>query len=208
MAQENRRKKFKIQRRLLCELPGLGKSGAMERRPYPPGQHGNRRRKFSDFALQLMEKQKVLFHYGLREKQLRHFIGRAKKGAGSDWTSKTIELLELRLDNILFRGMFASSIPAARQLCSHGKVFVNGKKVDIKSAVLKIGDRVQLSQKTYENQVYLHAQAVRRLELAPYLKIEEFEGSPSIVITDKPQIDAIPFPFERNLFTEYYSTRG
>lgn len=208
MAQENRRKKYKIQRRLMCELPGLGKAGAMERRPYPPGQHGNRRRKFSDFALQLLEKQKVLFHYGLREKQLRHFIGRAKKGVGSDWTSKTIELLELRLDNLLFRGLFASSIPAARQLCSHGKVLVNAKKVDIKSAVLKPGDRIQLVDKAYENQVYLHAQAVRRLELPSYLKIETFEGKPSILVTDKPSIDAIPFPFEKNLFTEYYSTRG
>ena len=158
---------FKIQRRLMCELPGLGKPGAMDRRPYPPGQHGNTRRKFSDHSLQLIEKQKVLFHYGLREKQLRHFIKRAKKGSGSNWTQKTISLLESRLDNVLFRASFASSIAAAKQLCSHRKVLVNGKIVDIRSAILKPGDVVSLKDSCYQNQVFMQPNSTR------------FQGMPS-----------------------------
>lgn len=208
-AAKQKKSKFKLQRRLMCELPGLGKPGALERRPYPPGQHGNKRRKFSDFALQLMEKQKVLFHYGIREKQLRHFIKRGKKGAGSNWTEKTISLLELRLDNLLFRANFASSIAAAKQLCSHGKVRVNGKKVDIRSAVLKQGDEVSLVSDAYQNQAYLHAQAVRRLEFPDFLKLEEVKDSgPKFIVKDIPTIENIPFPFDSNLFTEYYSSRG
>ena len=203
-----KRAKFKIQRRLLCELPGLGKSGALDRRPYPPGQHGNKRKKYSDFSLQLMEKQKVLFHYGLREKQLRHFSRRAQKGAGSNWTEKTISLLEMRLDNLLFRAQMAPSIPAAKQMCSHGQVLVNGKKLDIKSAVLKIGDEVSLVEKAYKGQSYLHAQAVQRLEIPDYMKVEERNGNKVMILKDVPSLHHIPFPFEANQFTEYYSIRG
>ncbi|MAF91525.1 MAG: 30S ribosomal protein S4 [Bdellovibrionaceae bacterium] len=199
---------FKIQRRLMCELPGLGKPGAMDRRPYPPGQHGNTRRKFSDHSLQLIEKQKVLFHYGLREKQLRHFIKRAKKGSGSNWTQKTISLLESRLDNVLFRASFASSIAAAKQLCSHRKVLVNGKIVDIRSAILKPGDVVSLKDSCYQNQVFMHAQSVKRLELPLHLEVTEKDSKPAILVKDKPPGDANPFPFNENLFTEYYSKRG
>ena len=80
--------RFKIQRRLGTELPGLGKPGALGRKPYPPGENGNKRKKYSDFALRLEEKQKIRFHYGLREKQLRRFIRDAKKGIGADWRFK------------------------------------------------------------------------------------------------------------------------
>lgn len=192
----------------MCELPGLGKPGAMDRRPYPPGQHGNRRRKFSDFSLQLMEKQKIMFHYGIREKQLRHFIKRAKKGVGSNWSNKVVGLLELRLDNVLFRASFASSISAAKQLCSHGKVLVNGKKLDIRSAVLSEGDVVELVPTAYDNQVYLHAQAVKRLEFPHFLKEDKNEKGLKVTVKDIPSIEDLPFPFDPNLFTEYYSTRG
>jgi small subunit ribosomal protein S4 len=123
--------RFRIQRRLGTELPGLGKAGALERRPYPPGQNGNRRRKFSDYALRLEEKQKIRANYELREEQLRRFIRKAKTGKGSNWTAKLMGLLELRLDNVVFRLGFAPSIRSARQLVGHGHVRVNGEKVDI-----------------------------------------------------------------------------
>jgi small subunit ribosomal protein S4 len=108
MSKDKSKARFRIQRRLGTELPGLGKAGALERRPYPPGEAGNKRKKFSNYALQLEEKQKVMFHYGLREKQLRRFIRDAKKGnATKNWISALAGLLELRLDNTVFRMGFA-----------------------------------------------------------------------------------------------------
>ena len=99
--------RYKIQRRLGSELPGLGKPGALERRPYPPGENGNKRKKYSDFALRLEEKQKLRAHYGLREEQLRRFIRNSKQGSTSNWVRKLVGLLECRLDNLVFRLGFA-----------------------------------------------------------------------------------------------------
>ena len=129
--------RYKIQRRLGTELPGLGKSGALERRPYPPGENGNKRKKYSDFALRLEEKQKLRFHYGLKEEQLRRFIRDSKRGSGSNWVNKLVGRLETRIDNLVFRLGFAPSIRSARQLISHGHILVDDKKLTISSAVLK-----------------------------------------------------------------------
>lgn len=199
--------RFRLQRRLMTELPGLGKPGALERRPYPPGEHGMRRRKYSEYGLRLEEKQKVLIHYGLREKQLRRFIRQAKKGASENWTDKVIGMLESRLDNIVFRLGFAPSIPTAKQWISHGHVLVNGKKMTISSAQLNIGDKVQLSQKMYENEQYLFAQKNPRLELVHYLSKENENGVEVGQLLAKPTGADIPFPFRANYFTEYYSMR-
>ncbi|MCB0272381.1 MAG: 30S ribosomal protein S4, partial [Bdellovibrionales bacterium] len=108
--------RFKVQRRLGTELPGLGKPGALERRPYPPGQHGDKRKKYSNFGLQTEEKQKLIHNYGLREKQLLRFIRQSKQGSSANWINKLAGLLERRLDNIVFRLNFAPSIRAARQM--------------------------------------------------------------------------------------------
>ncbi len=113
--------RFKIQRRLLTELPGLGKAGALERKPYPPGEQGLKRKKYSEYALQLEEKQKIRFHYGLRESQLGKNVQLAKRESSQDWVSYLIGLLERRLDNVVFRLGFAPSIAAASQLISHRK---------------------------------------------------------------------------------------
>src|SRR5579863_6728132 len=121
--------RYKVQRRLGSELPGLGKAGALERRPYPPGENGNKRKKYSDFALRLEEKQKLRVHYGLREEQLRRFIRHSKQGSAHNWVTKMVGLLERRLDNLVFRLGYAPSIRSARQLCSHGHVRVDGQKV-------------------------------------------------------------------------------
>ena len=132
-----RRKRFKIQRALGLELPGLGKAGALEKRNYPPGQHGkNVRRKVSAYGQQLREKQKLLFHYAIREEQLRRFVRHAQRAQSSDWMSSLISLLERRLDNVVFRLGYARSILSARQLVSHGHVMVNGRKQTIGSMVL------------------------------------------------------------------------
>lgn len=200
--------RFKKQRRLMTELPGLGKAGALERRPYPPGEHGLKRRKYSEYALQLEEKQKILFHYGLRETQLRRFVREAKRISDTNWVSTLANLLERRLDNIVFRLGFAGSIPAARQLVVHGKVLVNGRKLDIRSAVLKRGDRVELKPSAYENQVYLLAKQAPRLPLPDYLEKTSHGPGEIGVIKDDPALGDVPFAFDAGLFTSYYSLKG
>lgn len=200
--------RFKIQRRLMTELPGLGKPGALERRPYPPGQHGQKRRKYSEFGLQLEEKQKLRFHYGLHEEQLRRMIKKAKKSTETNWAETLINLLEKRIDNVVFRLGFASSIPAAKQLISHGKVLVNGKKLDVCSAVIKVGDIVSLKPEAYQNQVYLQAKQSPRLPLPSFIVKETKDNIETGRLTDEPKLDAVPFPFEPGLVISYYSLRG
>ncbi len=209
MSKDKSKARFRIQRRLGTELPGLGKAGALERRPYPPGEAGNKRKKFSNYALQLEEKQKVMFHYGLREKQLRRFIRDAKQGSATkNWISALAGRLELRLDNTVFRLGFAPSIRSARQLVSHGHVQVNGKKVDVGSAVLKVGDVVSLKDKSYEHQVVIQCQDAPRLDTPDYLEKGDKEGKTVGTVKDVPGIDSIPFGFNTNLFAEYYSLRS
>ncbi|MBT4762526.1 MAG: 30S ribosomal protein S4 [Bdellovibrionaceae bacterium] len=199
--------RFKIQRRLGTELPGLGKPGALARKPYPPGENGNKRRKYSDYALRLEEKQKIRLHYGVREKQLRRFIRDAKKGIGADWTRKLINRMEKRLDNVVFRLGFASSIRAARQLISHGHVLVNDKRLDISSAVLNSGDKISLKEKAYEAQIFLQAKQSPRLDVPDYLKKDEDAGKDVGQVVGEPSLEHVPFSFDAGLFTEYYAAR-
>lgn len=200
--------RFKKQRRLLVELPGLGKAGALERRPYPPGQHGQRRKKYSEYGLQLEEKQKLRYHYGVREEQFRRLINKAKKSSSGNWVETLVNILEKRLDNIVFRLGFASSIPAASQLISHGKVLVNGKKVNIRSQILRVGDQVTLVDKAFENQVYLQAHQAPRLPLADFLDKTKNRDKEIGKIIDEPKIESVPFAFEPGLIIGYYSMRG
>ncbi len=199
--------RYKVQRRLGVELPGLGKPGALERRPYPPGENGNKRRKYSDYALRLEEKQKLRVHYGLKEKQLRRFIRDSKRGSGTNWVAKLVGRLECRLDNLVFRLGFAPSIRAARQLVGHGHVLVNGKKVDVASYVVPQGAKINLTEKAYQNQIYLQAQKSPRLEVPDYLRREDEGEKGAGVIQAIPRVEHIPFSFDAGLFTEYYAAR-
>ncbi|MEO5666987.1 MAG: 30S ribosomal protein S4 [Bdellovibrionota bacterium] len=198
--------RFKRQRRLSTELPGLGKPGALDRRPYPPGQHGNQRRKLSEYALRLEEKQKILFHYGLREEQLRRFVRDAKKGQTTDWVNELIGRLESRIDNVVFRLGFAPSIRAARQLVRHGHVLVNGEKLSIGSALVAVGAEVKLTDKGYKSTNFQQAKTAPRLELADYLSKTEGDA-PVGSLKEKPNATNIPFPFEQGLLAEYYAAR-
>lgn len=199
--------RFKIQRRLGTELPGLGKPGALERRPYPPGENGNKRRKYSDYALRLEEKQKIRVHYGLREEQLRRFIRNSKKGSAHNWVNKLMGLLESRLDNVVFRLGFAGSIRAARQLVSHGHILVNGKEVSVGSFVVPQGAKVSLKDKALENQIVLQASKAPRLEVPDYLRKENEGGKEVGVLHAVPGTEHVPFQFDAGLFTEYYAAR-
>ncbi len=196
--------RFKIQRKLGMELPGLGKPGALVRKPYPPGQHGNKRKKYSDYALRLEEKQKIRFHYVLTEQQLQRFIRQAKRGKGSNWTDKLVGFLELRLDNVVFRLGFAPSIMAARQMVSHGHVLVNDKKCTIGSSRMKEGFKVSLAPKSVNNQNYLRVKDAPRLELPDYLRKEDVSGT----VIAMPHLEHVPFPFDSGLFTEYYAAKN
>lgn len=203
------RSRFKIQRKLGVELPGLGKPGALERKPYPPGQHGNKRKKYSDYSIQLEEKQKILFNYWLREEQLRRFIRQSKSGTETNWVNTLIGRLECRLDNVLFRMGFAPSILAARQIISHGHVKVNDQKVSIGSQVLKVGDTVELTEKMYQGQTFLQAQQNPRLEPVDWLEvIEKEKGKKMGTVKQVPGLEAVPFPFSSGVFAEYYAQRS
>lgn len=199
-------KKFRIQRRLNTDLPGLGKPGALERRPYAPGQHGAnaRRKKPSEFSLRLSEKQKLIGHYGITERQLRRFV-RDSHRAGLNWISELSRRLELRFDNLVFRMQLATSIKSARQMIRHGHVFVNGKKCTIGSAVLSVGDIVTIAEGSREHSTVLQAQGSPRLDLPSYL---EKEDPYTVKVINDPNTADVPFEYNERLIAEYYATRG
>jgi small subunit ribosomal protein S4 len=123
--------------RRLGELPGLTRKTA--RRSYPPGQHGQVRKKRSEYAIRLEEKQKLRFNYGITEKQLLRYVRKARRATGSTGQS-LLQMLEMRLDNTVFRLGMAGTIPAARQLVNHGHVTVNGRVVNIASYQCRPGE--------------------------------------------------------------------
>lgn len=123
--------------RRLGDLPGLTRKTA--RRSYPPGQHGQARKKRSEYAIRLEEKQKLRFNYGISEKQLLRYVRRARRATGSTGQS-LLQMLEMRLDNTVFRLGMAGTIPAARQLVNHGHVTVNGRVVNIASYQCRPGE--------------------------------------------------------------------
>lgn len=200
------RSAWKVQRALLTELPGLGKPGAMERRPYPPGQHGQARRKFSEFGLRLREKQKILFHYGLREEQLRRIVKKAKAGRATDWLSTLISLLETRVDNVVFRLGFAPSMAAARQLVRHNHVLVDGERLNIPSAQIKKGSKISLTSQAYQGVVYTTSIRQPRLILPDWLELTKVGENHVGQLKFAPGSDAVPFPLDGRLVTEFYSS--
>lgn len=146
----------KISRRF--GVPLFGPSKALERRSYPPGMHGGvrggRRSKKSDYALALAEKQKLRFQYGVLEKQFRRYFAEAQRLPGVTGT-QLIQLLEMRLDNIVYRFGLANSRAGARQFVNHGHVLVNGRRVDIPSYNVKPGDQVSVRDNPRSKQLAL-----------------------------------------------------
>ena len=159
---------YKRSRRVGFSTTETGKE--LARRPYGPGQHGNSLRgKLSDYGVQLKEKQKVRFMYGLSERQLRKTFDEASKIKGIHGTN-FLRLLESRLDNLVYRTGFASTRRGARQLVNHGHVTVNGNKVDIPSYRVKIGDVISLKEKDKELKVVLESlsKVTKRVEFINY----------------------------------------
>jgi small subunit ribosomal protein S4 len=127
--------------RRLGDLPGLTRKSA--RRAYPPGQHGQARKKRSEYAIRLEEKQKLRFNYGVSEKQLLRYVRKARRATGSTGQA-LLEMLEMRLDNTVFRLGMAGTIPGARQLVNHGHVTINGKVVNIPSYQCRPGEVISV----------------------------------------------------------------
>jgi len=176
---------------------------AFERRGYAPGQHGQKRRKDTEYGLQLREKQKVKRIYGLFESQFRRYFSIASRKKGV--TGETLlQLLEQRLDNTLYRMGFAESRRQARQVVKHGQVLVNGKKVDIPSYTLKAGDQVSLLEKFRANVVLKKSiEALQKRGVPEWLDVDA--GSFSGTFKKVPTKEEIALPVQEQLIVELYS---
>lgn len=181
-----------------------GEKCAFERRPYAPGQHGQRRGgKLSDYQLQLREKQKVKRIYGLLEKQFRRYYFFAEKQKGITGTNLLV-LLECRLDNVVYRLGFASSRTQARQLVRHNTVVVNGKKVNIPSYQVRVGDAIEVRENKRKIPVVLEAmETVARRGIPNWMEVdkEKFRG----ILKAVPNRAELTMPIQESLIVELYS---
>ena len=198
----------KIERRLDADL-GLkgerrlsGKS-ALEKRPFAPGQHGQRRAKISEYGLQLREKQKAKFMYGVSEKQFRKYFKEAERREGNTGAN-LITLIEQRLDNVVFRMGFATTRANARQFTTHGHILVDGKKVDIPSFIVKAGQKIEIKEKSKTN-----PQVVRALELTNQTGMVDWVNVDKEkvfgIFTRIPAREEVVIPVEERLIVELYS---
>ena len=191
-------------RALGVDLPGLSRK-SIERRPYPPGEHGKaHRRKESVYGIQLKEKQKLKMNYGLTERQMRRLVKKARSSKLATGT-RMLQLLESRLDNVVFRSGFAPTIPAARQLVNHGHFMVNGRRVDIASYQVRSGDVLTLREKSRQLEIVKEALATPSLETPEWLEVDQNERTAK-VSTD-PTETSVPFPVDVQLVVEYYAKR-
>ena len=196
--------KYKIDRRLGVNLWGRAKS-PINRRDSRPGQHGQRRRKVSDFGMQLMGKQKLKGYYAnISEKQFRRYYKEAVRRVG-DTGENLVGLLETRLDAVIYRMKFVPTMFAARQFVSHGHILVNGKKVTISSYLVKEGDVVEVRAKSREVPMVLEAVASGERDVPEYLDVDHKKMTGSFVRV--PKLEDVPYPvqMEPNLVIEYYS---
>ncbi len=190
----------KKSRRLKVDL--VGGDQAFELRPFPPGQHGRRRIQEKEYLTQLQEKQKARFTYGVMEKQFHGYYDEARRRPGK--TGETLlQILESRLDNVVYRAGLARTRRAARQLVTHGHFLVNGKRVDIPSYRVRKGDVVSLSPKAANMIVIQHNLDVLDRSVVGWL--EAGEGGRQVTVRDLPQREHIDVPVRESLIVELYS---
>ena len=177
---------------------------AIERRAYPPGQHGNRRgRRIQGYGLQLREKQKVKRIYGVLEDQFRRYFEQAERTRGGITGETLLQLLERRLDNAVYRMGLATSRAQARQLVRHGHFLVNGKRVDVPSYSLKSGDTVIIREGSRENPTILHArEEVKGRGIPEWISPEGDHGAKVVSMPTREQIN---LPVQEQLIVELYS---
>lgn len=191
---------YKQARRVGFSLTETGKE--LARRPYGPGQHGkDRKGKLSDYGTQLKEKQKVRFMYGLNERQFRKTFDEASKLQGIHGTN-FLRLLESRLDNLVYRAGFASTRRGARQLVNHGHVTVNGKKVDIPSYRVKVGDVISLKEDDKNLKIVEEAlsKITKRVDFITY-----DEGKKEATFVRLPERNELNADINEALIVEFYN---
>jgi small subunit ribosomal protein S4 len=197
--------KHKISRRIGQNLWGTSKS-PVNKRESGPGQHGARRKnKISDFGIQLRAKQTLKGYYGnITERQFRKIYAEADRLRG-DTGENMIGLLERRLDAIVYRAKFAPTPFAARQIVSHGHIKVNGRRLNVASAVLKDGDTIELSAKAQQMAVVIAASQAPDRDVPDYIEIDGTKGTAKLVRT--PKLTDVPYPVQMNpnLIIEFYS---
>lgn len=197
--------KYKINRRLGENLWGRPKS-PVNRREYGPGQHGQRRRKPSDFGIQLMAKQRLRGYYGnITEKQFRRIYAEASRKRG-DTSETLIGLLERRLDAVVYRMKFVPTVFAARQFVNHGHVMVNGRRVNIPSYQVREGDVIEVRERSKQLGIVLEAVDLAERDVPEYLDVDHAKMKGTFVRV--PKLADVPYPvmMEPNLVVEYYSS--
>ena len=196
--------KYKLDRRMGENIWGRPKS-PINTRPNPPGQHGARRKgKVSDYGIQLRAKQKLKGYYGdVTEKQFKRTYQEAASMKG-DTGQNLIGLLERRLDMVVYRAKFAPTVFSARQIVSHGHIYVNGVKCNIASRRIKVGDVISLGSKAKEMALVAEAQALAERDVPDYVSPD---GADKITFVRVPTLDEVPYPvrMEPNLVVEFYS---
>ncbi|AFX98652.1 ribosomal protein S4 [Candidatus Endolissoclinum faulkneri L2] len=196
--------KHKIDRRLGLNLWGRPKSPFNDR-GYGPGQHGQGRRKPTDYGVQLMAKQKLKGYYGnIGEKQFRRYHAEAvRRKGGTD--ENLIGILESRLDAVIYRMKFVSTVFAARQLVNHGHVNVNGRRVNIPSYLVREGDKVEIKKSSRELLVILNGIQSSERDVPAYLDVDHSKMTGTLISI--PKLEEVPYPvqMEPNLVVEFYS---
>lgn len=195
--------KVRISRRLGINIFENAKgTKALERRPFPPGAHGRTRRRNagSEYLAQMQEKQKAKYIYGVLERQFRRTYEEANRLAGPTGEN-LLRLLELRLDNVVFRAGWASTRPQARQFVNHGLIQVDGKRVDIASFRVKRGQVISLSPKAKEMIQIQHNIDTLDRSLVGWLEA----GDKQVTVRDLPQREHIDVPVREQLIVELYS---
>ncbi len=197
--------KHKIDRRLGVNIFGRPKS-PVNKREYGPGQHGQRRKgKMSDFGTQLRAKQKLKGSYGdITEKQFRRIYEEASRMKG-DTSANLIGLLETRLDALVYRAKFVPTIFAARQFINHGHIKVNGRRVNIGSARLKVGDVIEVKESSKQLALVLEAVALTERDVPDYIAVDHSKMTAQV--SRVPALSDVPYPVQQepNLVVEYYS---
>lgn len=174
-----------------------------EKRNYAPGQHGQKGRKLQSYGLQLQEKQKMRYYYGLAEKQFKKTFEKAQRMKGITGEN-LLSLLERRLDNVVYQLGFASSRSQARQLVRHGHILVNGKKTNIPSYTVKVGQEISLRQDLKENiQIQANLESARGRGIPAWLEMDSVNLSGKVIAL--PSREDIKVPFQESLVVELYS---
>lgn len=182
-----------------CDTPKC----AIERRDSPPGQQSTRRTKLTDYGVHLREKQKVKHYYGVLERQFRRYFGKAERTKGNTGEA-LMGLLERRLDNVVHRLGFGLSRPQARQLVTHGHITVNGKRVNVPSYLVRVGDVIRVKNRAKSLDLIRGTRAESQRDLPDFLSLSETE-IPEGVVTRLPAQDDVSIPIQTQLIVELCS---